>query len=78
MTPNIDPTTLTWCQYCGCRHRIAWMEWRDDKYICRICCREPTPEEVRAKAELDRKLAETFALLARMDADRAKSSAEIG
>lgn len=33
--------TLTFCQTCGCRHREAFMAFRDDgRYMCKICCHD--------------------------------------
>lgn len=39
--PPDDPTTLIYCQSCGCRHRKLWMTWDDDKYRCIVCCGDP-------------------------------------
>ena len=34
-----NPNDLTYCSYCGCRHRIAWMTWDNaGHYHCIICC----------------------------------------
>ncbi len=34
-----DPSTLTYCQGCGCNHRFEYMSWEDGIFMCRICCR---------------------------------------
>ena len=39
----IDHNTLTYCEGCGCRHKLMYMNWRRDKYRCIICCHDYDP-----------------------------------
>ena len=52
--PSADPTTLAWCQGCGCRHRHAWMNFDElGRYRCAVCCRDYTAASPAATRKSD-------------------------